>query len=62
MKKHTRSLALLLAVIFALGCVSLAQALEVTNGSIVTTITNATVYMPDTSSASGTTMKALSGM
>lgn len=60
MKKHTRLLALLLAVIFALGCVSLAQALEVTNGSIVTTITNATVYMPDTSSASGTTMKALS--
>lgn len=60
MKKHTRSLALLLAVIFALGCVSLAQALEVTNGSIVTTITNATVYMPDTSSATGTTMKALS--
>ena len=56
MKKHTRSLALLLAVIFALGCVSLAQALEVTNGSIVTTITAATVYKQDTASA---TMKAI---
>ncbi len=62
MKKHTRSLALLLAVIFMVLSFLAAQALEVTNGSIVTTITNATVYMPDTSSASGTTMKALSGM
>ncbi|MEA4970880.1 MAG: SH3 domain-containing protein [Candidatus Pelethousia sp.] len=61
MKKHMRSLALLLAVIFALGCVSLAQA-DLTNGSIVTTITNATVYLPDTSSATGTTMKATGSM
>lgn len=58
MKKHTRSLALLLAVIFALGCVSLAQA-DLTNGSIVTTNTTATVYKDDTSSATGITMKAV---
>lgn len=58
MKKHTRLLALVLAIIFALGIASLAQA-DLTNGTVVTTITNATVYKEDTTSATGITMKAV---
>lgn len=65
MKKHTRSLALLLAVLFILGSVAVAQA--ALSAGTYTTITEAIVYTPGAASASGaitmtsTTMKIPAG-
>ncbi|NCB30064.1 MAG: sortase [Clostridia bacterium] len=59
MKKHMRSLALLMAVLFALGGLAVAHA-ELVYGTAATVNTTTYIYLPDTttSSSSGTTMKA----
>lgn len=57
MKKHTRSLALLMAFLFVLGGAAVVQA-DFAAGATVTVNTTTYIYLPDSSSASGIVMKA----
>ena len=53
MKKKLRILALAMAALFVLGCLSVASA-AVSPGSTVTLITTTNIYLPTTSSTAGT--------